>query len=50
MTALLLMQARERLVVIFRGQKLSDPELMAFSENFREFDPPGPNRYGEPFN
>jgi taurine dioxygenase len=41
---------RERLVVVFRGQKLSDPELMAFSENFGDLDPPGPNPYGEPFN
>jgi taurine dioxygenase len=41
---------RERLVVVFRGQKLSDPELMAFSRSFGEIDPPGPNPYGEPFN
>jgi taurine dioxygenase len=41
---------RERLVVVFRGQKLSDPQLMAFSRNFGEIDPPGPNPYGEPFN
>jgi taurine dioxygenase len=41
---------RERLVVVFRGQDLSDPELMAFSKNFGELDPPGPNPYGEPFN
>jgi taurine dioxygenase len=41
---------RERLVVLFRGQSLSDPELIAFSRNFGELDPPGPNPYGEPFN
>src|SRR6478752_968530 len=41
---------RERLVVVFHGQKLSDPQLLAFSRNFGELDPPGPNPYGEPFN
>ena len=41
---------RERLVVVFHGQSLSDPQLIAFSENFGELDPPGPNPYGEPFN
>jgi taurine dioxygenase len=41
---------RDRLVVVFHGQKLSDPELIAFSRNFGELDPPGPNPYGEPFN
>jgi taurine dioxygenase len=40
---------QERLVVVFHGQKLSDPELIAFSKNFGELDPPGPNPYGEPF-
>jgi len=40
---------RERLVVVFHGQKLSDPQLIAFSGNFGELDPPGPNPYGEPF-
>ena len=38
------------LVVVARGQRLSDPELLAFSRNFGELDPPGPNPYGEPFN
>jgi alpha-ketoglutarate-dependent taurine dioxygenase len=33
---------RERLVVVFHGQKLSDPQLIAFSRNFGELDPPGP--------
>jgi taurine dioxygenase len=41
---------RERLVVVFHGQTLSDPQLIAFSTNFGELDPPGPNPYGEPFN
>lgn len=41
---------RERLVVVFHGQSLSDPQLIAFSKNFGELDPPGPNPYGEPFN
>src|SRR5436853_4179546 len=40
---------RDRLVVLFRGQSLSDPGLIAFSQNFGELDPPGPNPYGEPF-
>src|SRR5580700_11633135 len=41
---------RERLVVVFHGQTLSDPQLIAFSKNFGELDPPGANPYGEPFN
>src|ERR1700694_3261883 len=41
---------RERLVVVFHGQKLTDPELIAFSKNFGELDPPGPDPYGQPFN
>jgi taurine dioxygenase len=41
---------RERLVVVFHGQALSDPQLIAFSRNFGDLDPPGPNPYGEPFN
>ena len=40
----------ERLVVVFHGQKLSDPQFITFSQNFGELDPPGPNPYGEPFN
>ena len=40
---------RERLVVVLCGQKLSDPQLIAFSRQFGELDPPGPNPYGEPF-
>jgi taurine dioxygenase len=41
---------RDRLVVLVRGQRLSDPQLLAFSRHFGELDPPGPNPYGEPFN
>ena len=40
---------RDRLVVVMHGQNLSDPQLIAFSRNFGELDPPGPNPYGEPF-
>jgi taurine dioxygenase len=40
---------RERLVVVSHGQLLSDAQLIAFSRNFGELDPPGPNPYGEPF-
>src|SRR6185437_8878941 len=40
---------RERLVLVFHGQKLSDPQLIEFSRRFGELDPPGPNPYGEPF-
>jgi alpha-ketoglutarate-dependent taurine dioxygenase len=39
-----------RLVVVFHNQKLTDPQLLAFSKHFGELDPPGPNPYGEPFN
>ncbi len=37
------------LVLVIRGQKLSDPALLAFSRTLGELDPPGPNPYGEPF-
>ena len=40
---------RERLVVVFHGQDLTDPQLIAFSRNFGELDPPGPNPYGQPY-
>ena len=40
---------RDRLVVCMRGQKLSDPALLAFSRRLGELDPPGPNPYGAPF-
>ena len=39
----------EHLVLLFRAQTLSDPELLAFSRNFGELDPPGPNPYGATF-
>jgi taurine dioxygenase len=41
---------RMRLVVVFRGQQLSDTQLLAFSRYFGELDPLGPNPYGEPYN
>jgi len=41
---------RTRLVVVFHGQSLSDPQLLAFSRRFGDLDPPGPNPFGEPFN
>jgi taurine dioxygenase len=37
------------LVLLFRGQRLTDPDLLAFSRRFGELDPPGPNPYGAPF-
>lgn len=37
------------LVLRFRGQLLTDPELLAISRNFGALDPPGPNPYGKPF-
>jgi taurine dioxygenase len=39
----------DHLVLRFRGQLLSDPELLALSRVFGELDPPGPNPYGKPF-
>ena len=39
----------EHLVLRFRGQSLTDPQLMAFSQRFGELDPPGPNPYGKPY-
>src|SRR5690349_12678920 len=39
----------EHLVLRFRAQSLSDPELLAFSQRFGEIDPPGPNPYGKPY-
>jgi taurine dioxygenase len=41
---------RERLVLVFHDQRLSDPQLLAVSGYFGEIDPPGPNPYGAPFN
>ena len=39
----------EHLVLRFRGQSLTDPQLLEFSQRFGELDPPGPNPYGKPF-
>jgi len=39
----------ENLVIRIRGQKLTDPQLLAFSQHFGELDPPGPNPLGRPF-
>jgi taurine dioxygenase len=39
----------EHLVLRFRGQPLSDPQLLAFSRLLGPLDPPGPNPYGKPF-
>ena len=39
----------KHLVLRFRGQALSDPELLAFSRLFGELDPPGPNPTGKPY-
>jgi taurine dioxygenase len=40
---------REHLVLLLRGQNISDAQLIDFSQYFGELDPPGPNPYGEPF-
>jgi len=40
----------EHLVLRFRGQTLTDPQLLDMSRHLGELDPPGPNPYGEPFN
>ena len=40
---------KEHLVLRFRGQELTDPQLLDVSKNFGEIDPPGPNSYGKPF-
>ena len=37
------------LVIRFRGQQLSDDDLVRFSKYFGELDPPGPNPYGISF-
>jgi taurine dioxygenase len=39
----------EHLVLRFRGQELTDPQVLEFSRNFGELDPPGPNPLGRPF-
>jgi taurine dioxygenase len=37
------------LVLRFRGQALTDPQLLAFSKRLGPLDLPGPNPYGKPF-
>jgi taurine dioxygenase len=39
----------EHLVLVLRGQRLEDAQLLAFSRHFGALDPPGANPYGEPF-
>ncbi|MEK9910295.1 MAG: TauD/TfdA family dioxygenase [Candidatus Puniceispirillum sp.] len=39
----------KNLVLRFRGQTLSDDDLLRFSRYFGELDPPGPNPYGVTF-
>jgi taurine dioxygenase len=39
----------KHLVLRFRGQMLSDRNLLDLSRLFGEIDPPGPNPYGKPF-
>jgi len=39
----------DHLVIRLRDQRLSDPQLLAFSRLFGELDSPGPNPYGKPF-
>ena len=39
----------DHLVLRFRGQKLTDPQVLAFSRTFGELDPPGPNPLGRLF-
>jgi taurine dioxygenase len=39
----------EHLVLRFRDQSVSDPQLLEFSKRFGELDAPGPNPYGKPF-
>ena len=34
---------------MLRGQRIGDAELIAFSRNFGELDPPGPNPQGKPY-
>jgi taurine dioxygenase len=41
---------KKQLVIVARGECLSDPQLLMFTRQFGELDPPGPNPYGEPFN
>jgi taurine dioxygenase len=40
---------RDHLVLVFRDQNVADAELLGFSRQFGDLDPPGPNPYGAPF-
>lgn len=40
---------REHLVLLIRGQAISDAQLIDFSSRFGELDPPGPNPSGQPY-
>ena len=42
-------QWNQHLVLRFRGQQLTDDDLLRFSGYFGELDPPGPNPYGVTF-
>ena len=42
-------QWNRHLVLRFRGQQLTDDDLLRFSRYFGELDPPGPNPYGVTF-
>ncbi|MEE8516832.1 MAG: TauD/TfdA family dioxygenase [Alphaproteobacteria bacterium] len=39
----------ERLVLVFPDQNIDDDDLIRFTGNFGELDPPGPNPYGASF-
>ena len=39
----------QSLVLVFKNQNLNDTDLINFSKNFGELDPPGPNPYGITF-
>lgn len=39
----------EHLVLLFRDQHLTDPELLAFGKRFGKLDPPGTSIIGKPF-
>ncbi len=39
----------DHLVLRFRAQALSDPQLIAFSSQLGELEPPGPNPQGKPY-
>lgn len=40
---------REHLVVVVRGQPISDPQLIALGKSFGELEPPGMSPIGKPF-